>query len=184
MNTGQTQDYLRQALNVEPVEPITSAHVVYNPQMPRERQCDRAEPYFQAALDKYHYGNAKHITRKSHRLGATAIYHDDHPVGVLKNYEEQSLLCTQTLRAHDKQRPGETTSMKRGWVYSVSDNVTQHASNDFNAAQVNRIEYNSSRPIQEHDLRRVETPHPLPDLKTLSDLLLHADRFIQEQKEA
>jgi hypothetical protein len=74
--------------------------------------------------------------------------------------------------------------MKRGWVYSVSDNVTQHASNDFNAAQVNRIEYNSSRPIQEHDLRRVETPHPLPDLKTLGDLLLHADRFIQEQKEA
>ena len=146
MNAEQPSLFQQHVLNVEPQPPITSADVVYNPEMPSEQQCSRAEPYFQAALHEYHYGSAKHITRRSRRLGATAVYHDDHAVGVLKNYEEKSLLCTQTLRAHDKQRPGETTSMKRGWVYSVSDNVTQHASNDFNAAQVNRIEYNSSRP--------------------------------------
>ena len=150
--------------------------------MPSEQQCSRAEPYFQAALHRYHYGNAKHITRKSHRLGATAVYHDDHAVGVLKNYEEESLLCTRTVRSHDKHRPQNTTYMKRGWIYSVSDNVTEHASNDFTAAHVNRIEYNSSRPLHEHDLRHVETPHPLPGLKSLGDVLLHADQFIQDQR--
>lgn len=155
--------------------------VEYNPRIENDDQCSRAERYFQAALHQHSYGDASHINRDSHRICLTGIYHDGLPVGVLKDYEEPTMLCTQMIQGHDKHTRSKAY-MKRGHIYTVSDNVTQHAGRTVDAATVDHIAFNRSRPLKEHNLRRVTTPHPFPDMKTVSDVLLHADRFLLDKQ--
>jgi hypothetical protein len=167
MNEDEIKRCQRNTLNIEPDDPTPMPNVWFNPYVQGKTMCSHAEQYFQDTLTAYH--QPQQLRAPPPSLGATAIIHNDTPIGLLKNHDEQTMLCVKTVR-------GEHDYLLRGYIYAVDHNTKKHAQQGFNTAHINCLEYGKGRAVKASNLR---DHRAFNSTKTLLD---KADEFIEEQR--